>query len=569
MNLPNGTLLQGGKYKIERMLGQGGFGITYRATHMALGTQVAIKEFFLNGVNGRGADNKSVTVSLEVNRDGFTSQRNKFRKEAQRLQSLSSDHIVKVYDYFDENGTSYYVMEHIDGSSLDQWAKHNGGRLSESQVTDVFNQTLSALQVMHNRNIWHLDIKPNNIMRTSNGIIKLIDFGASKMIDSDHTMTTSSAIAHTPGFAPLEQMAGDMSSFGPWTDFYALGATLYVLLTGNRPPTANDILSNGFASFAWPSVVTSDIRRVIVAMMNPIRNKRPQNVAEVKQLVQQQGNYSDIGPMDERINPDKWESMDGEKTVIGGHQSYIADSSGILVTLHRLSFDMVHFRLSFRMVHVKGGSMIMEEGGSSGLFSFMSSVTRKEVTLTDYYIGEIPVTQELWRAIMENNPSVNQGDKKPVDSVNWNDCMAFIYNLNKITRLEFSLPTEAQWEFAARGGNNSRSFKYAGNNNADYVAWHWKNSGHQSQDVAKKLPNELGIFDMSGNIAEWCADFFDGYKSGAENNPQGPPRGSDHVIRGGSWSTDEKLCRVVARDHKLPSCKSHSIGFRLVINKLI
>ena len=306
MNLPNGTQLQGGKYRIEGVLGQGGFGITYRATHMVLGTQVAIKEFFLNGVNGRDADNKSVTVSLEVNRDGFASQRNKFRKEAQRLQSLSSDHIVKVYDYFDENGTSYYVMEHIDGSSLEQWAKHNGGRMSESQVTNVLNQTLSALQVMHNRNIWHLDIKPNNIMRTSNGIIKLIDFGASKMIDSDHTMTTSSAIASTPGFAPLEQMAGDLSSFGPWTDFYALGATLYVLLTGNRPPTANDILSSGFASFAWPSVVTSDIQRLIVDMMNPIRNKRPQNVAEVKRLVQQPSKLVDQGVTSKRGQAEKY-----------------------------------------------------------------------------------------------------------------------------------------------------------------------------------------------------------------------------------------------------------------------
>ena len=168
---------------------------------------------------------------------------------------------------------------------------------------------------------------------------------------------------------------------------------------------------------------------------------------------------------------------------------------------------------------------------------------------------------------MENNPSVSLGDKKPVDSVSWNDCQQFIYNLNKITKLKFSLPTEAQWEFAARGGNSSRNLKYAGNDKADYVAWYWKNSSHQSQDVAKKLPNELGLYDMSGNVSEWCNDFFDNYKSVFEKDPLGPHNGSEHVIRGGSWSTDEKKCRVSVRDHKLPTCRDNSIGLRLVLNK--
>ena len=556
MNLPNGTLLQGGKYRIERVLGQGGFGITYLATHTALGSRVAIKEYFDSKVNSRGCDGKAVTVSLETNREAFDAQRTKFRKEAQRMQSLVCEHIAKVWDFFDENGTSYYVMEYIDGGSLEQRLRQHG-TLSESEVRGVLDQMLDALQTIHTRRMWHLDIKPGNIMCAAGGRLKLIDFGASKLVDPGAPTTTSSAIALSPGFAPLEQMAGDLSSFGPWTDFYALGATLYVLLTGNRPPMPNDILSRGADSFVWPAGVTSDTRRLVLAMMNPVRNKRPQNVAEVKRLMLH-GVHCDVS-FDVGLKPHEWVTQVAEETVVGGYKSYIADSSGIQVTLHGLSF---------RMIRVNGGSMIMEEGGSSGFFSFMSSVTRKEVTLTDYYIGEVPVTQELWKSVMGINPSVNQGDKKPVDSVDWNDCMEFIYKINKITGLDFSLPTEAQWEFAARGGNNSRSYRFAGNNNADYVAWHWKNSGHQSHDVAKKLPNELGIFDMSGNIAEWCTDFFDVYKSGVENNPQGPPRGSDHIIRGGSWSTDEKICRVVCRDHKLPTCKSHSVGFRLVINKL-
>ena len=170
--------------------------------------------------------------------------------------------------------------------------------------------------------------------------------------------------------------------------------------------------------------------------------------------------------------------------------------------------------------------------------------------------------------VMGNNPSTIKGEKRPVDSISWDDCQTFIFNLNRITNLKFSLPTEAQWEFAARGGNSSRNLKYAGNDKADYVAWHWKNSGHQSHEVAKKLPNELGIYDMSGNVSEWCHDYFDSYQSGTEKNPEGPPNGSDHVIRGGSWLTDEKKCRVISRDHKLPTCRDNSIGLRLLLNNL-
>jgi formylglycine-generating enzyme required for sulfatase activity len=185
----------------------------------------------------------------------------------------------------------------------------------------------------------------------------------------------------------------------------------------------------------------------------------------------------------------------------------------------------------------------------------------------DYYLCETVVTQELWYAVMHQNPSRFIDDNTPVDSVSWNDCQRFIYNLNKITKLKFSLPTEAQWEFAARGGNSSRNLKYAGNDKVDYVAWYWKNSNHQSQEVAKKLPNELGLFDMSGNVSEWCCDFFDNYKTVFEKDPCGPQNGSEHVIRGGSWSTDEKKCRVNVRDHKLPTCRDNSIGLRLVLNK--
>ncbi len=286
MNLPNGTLLQGGKYRIEGVLGQGGFGITYLATHTALGSRVAIKEYFDSKVNNRGSDGKSVMVSIEANRAAFDAQRAKFCKEAQRMQALDCEHIAKVWDFFDENGTAYYVMEYIDVGSLEQQLRQRG-KFSEAEVRDVLGQMLKALKAIHSRHMWHLDIKPGNIMCGSSGRLKLIDFGASKLVDPGAPTSTSSAIALTPGFAPLEQIAGNMSAFGPWTDFYSLGATLYVLLTGNHPPMVDQIQAEGKSAFLWPaSMRDTDLRRMVEWMMSPSRHDRPQSVAEIRNKLQ-------------------------------------------------------------------------------------------------------------------------------------------------------------------------------------------------------------------------------------------------------------------------------------------
>ena len=242
--LPVGTLLQGGKYRVERYLSSGGFGNTYIIVNTKFDDQFALKEFYMRDINEREEDN-TVSVSNPGKKDQFNSQMRKFEREARRLYKIHNEHIVKVHDLFDENGTCYYVMDLIQGESLHDRLKRTGCPLQEEETWMILNQLLDALEVVHNQHIWHLDIKPGNILLDNNGKVMLIDFGASKQLEgNDGLATTTKSMTATLGYAPIEQLGQKLDHVGPWSDFYALGATLYNLLTMNTPPDANEILEN-------------------------------------------------------------------------------------------------------------------------------------------------------------------------------------------------------------------------------------------------------------------------------------------------------------------------------------
>ena len=278
--LPN-TTLQGGKYRIERVLGQGGFGNTYIATNSVFDDHVAIKEFFMQGINDRDENSGSVTIGVESNTQQFDEQKEKFKKEARRLWKLKNEHIVKVHDLFEENGTAYYVMDYIDGESLAERLKRTGKPMSEQDIKKLLPQILDALKEVHKNEMWHLDLKPGNIMLDKQGNAYLIDFGASKQIRANGSMTTSTALCYTPGYAPNEQIGQMYDRFGPWTDIYALGATIYNLLTNKKPPMGIDIEENGENAFDFPNSVSDDLRKLVVWMMQPKRKERPQSVEEI------------------------------------------------------------------------------------------------------------------------------------------------------------------------------------------------------------------------------------------------------------------------------------------------
>ena len=215
------------------------------------------------------------------------------------------------------------------------------------------------------------------------------------------------------------------------------------------------------------------------------------------------------------------------------------------------------------MVPVAGGTFTMGATSEQGTNIDSNEKPTHQVTLSSYMIGKTEVTQALWQAVMGSNPSYFRGDNLPVEQVSWDDCQKFITKLNALTGKNFRLPTEAEWEYAARGGNMSQGYKYSGSNKIDDVAWHANNSGLRSASVASKAPNELGIYDMSGNVWEWCSDWFDKYSSTAQTNPTGPDSGENRIGRGGSWGYDLTGCRVAKRDAAPPTTRSDNVGLRL------
>ncbi len=221
--------------------------------------------------------------------------------------------------------------------------------------------------------------------------------------------------------------------------------------------------------------------------------------------------------------------------------------------------------VEFKMIFVEGGTFTMGATSEQGDDASNNEKPAHQVTLSNYYIGETEVTQALWKAVMGSNPSYFKGDNLPVENVSYIDVKEFILKLNQKTGKTFRLPTEAEWEYAARGGKKSKGYKYSGSNNIDDVAWYEGNSNNKTHPVKTKRPNELGIYDMSGNVWEWCSDKYGAYSSSSQTNPTGPSSGSNRVFRGGSWHLNAWICRASARINDSLSFLNYGLGIRLAL----
>ena len=645
-HLPKDFTLQDGKYKIERKLGQGGFGITYLAFQTGLDRRVAIKEFFMKDFCERDAQTQRVVLGTTGSRETVSLYQKKFLKEAQHIARLSHPHIVDIIDVFSENDTSYYVMKYVPNGSLAEKVKAHGA-LDEATATRYILQVAEALDFVHRQKMNHLDVKPANIMLDDKDNAVLIDFGLSKQYDAEtgrETSTTPPGIAE--GFAPMEQYKkGGVGAFTPETDIYSLGATFFFLLTGTPPPSAPEVNENGVPlDILRTKGVSKKAVDIIAQAMEGRRKDRMKSVrifmeelkgagkdqpvpnpeplaagsgtsGKAKEPVSGETRLKDDEkkPNDNENNGEaggnkpirnwmRWlpgivgvlvvigivvgiissrgcssESADVDTVTIDSVVEVTIDSVAESVDADSAAIDVDDYvddwnkvievgDVQFVMVRVNGGTFTM--GATSEMTDpFDEEKPTHQVTLSSYYIGETEVTQALWKAVMGSNPSYFKGDDLPVEQVSWHDCQTFISKLNGLTGQHFRLPTEAEWEFAARGGNQSRHTQYSGSSRIDDVAWYDGNSGDRTHPVKTKQPNELGIYDMSGNVWEWCQDWYGSYKSYAQTNPTGASSGSGRVLRGGSWCSNPGDCRSSYRCDCAPGSEGDGLGLRLVLSE--
>ncbi len=644
--LPVGTLLFHGTYRVVRHLASGGFGNTYEAVDTQLGGSVAIKEFFPKQLCGRSSEGGTVTLLSTDCGELFTQLHTKFKKEATRIRRLNHPHIVRVLAYFEEQGTAFYAMDFLRGESLSARMKRTGRPLTETEVRRYLPQVLSALKEMHAKELWHLDLKPGNIMINERDEAVLIDFGASKQLRTEEgvSVSTSLSCAYTPGYAPLELVDQNLEKFGPWTDLYSLGATLYNLLTGARPLSPSHLIQGEQLTF--PPSVSAAMQQLITWLMQPVMTKRPQSVGEVEAwfsgtsgaVADTPLNNEEHCPQPETVRPesvstvcvdlpdqvtvakDRGTTLPGGTPVVekeeakagksvpaapkktpnkwkwlltiavaiavitgvavnrctgggGGSaentvgDSLVADSAVATIVVPDNCPEVIK-KLAENMVYVEAGTFTMGATSEQGGDVWGCEKPAHQVTLSSFYIGKYEVTQAEWEAVMGTNPSSFKGDNFPVERVSWDDCQEFIRKLNEMTGKNFRLPTEAEWEYAARGGNKSGGYKYAGGNDVDNVAWFEDNCGNKTHPVGTKRGNELGLYDMSGNVWEWCQDWFDYYSSAFQTNPQGPGSGSDRVFRGGSWGVDAQYCRLSYRINRDPDERGNYLGLRLALPSL-
>ncbi len=587
--------------------------------------KVAIKEFFYKEYCDRDADTRHVTVPTSGNRDVVDRFKQKFVKEARTIFKLPHPNIVRILDVFEENGTAYYVMEYIEGESLSEMVADRG-YIPEAEALAYICDVAQALTYIHSKKVNHLDVKPGNmIRRRSDGKVLLIDFGVAKQYDAASLKgTTTTPVCISAGYSPAEQYRKNgVQSFSPQSDVYALAATLYKLLTGVTPPEAMDVQDEGLPVDELMAKQVSQHVRLAIALAMKGKSERTQSVElfirhlsessneETVNLHDQEPKKPQPKPKKPQPQPKKPQPQPAPKinqfvkaiksktlyiwgiggavaiALLIGIIKFCARSSGgeasvetsdttaMVDTVHNVVNQTFTVNgVSFDMVEVVGSTFTMGATAEQGSDAFIWEKPTHQVTLSSYMIGKTEVTQELWEAVMGKSVSQialelgcttsGEGANYPMYYVSWEDCQEFITKLNALTGKTFRLPTEAEWEFAARGGINSQGYKYSGSNTIYDVAWFFYNTG-TTRTVATKTPNELGIYDMSGNVFEWCNDWYGSYTSASQTNPIGPDSGSDRVYRGGSWCNGAGYCHVSIRNRNYPTHSNIDLGLRLAL----
>jgi formylglycine-generating enzyme required for sulfatase activity len=565
-----------GEYRIIRPLGCGGMGEVYEVEHVTLERRYALKLLPAKFAEQFGAFDR-------------------FRREALVMANLIHPHIVKVDDFGVSEGHHWLRMERANGlrfddrevTSLQELAEAGGGRVEQKSLASILTHVLLAIRYAHGRGAVHCNLKPSNILIFADArgsTFKITDFGLVRLVGedwvrsqtqrsvarsmsmndccsqtiggsaSDAEGTSTRSLLSTYEYMSPEQKQGKEAT--AQSDLYSVGLIAFKLLTGQnpglKPPSRLDrsldtawdeVLERALAVTAanrWP-----DAGAMLTALGECLAREDTRN-AETKTSVAEHGTA--------RVPPLAAPSLfirHPEQEVVDTETVYLGDG------------------VNLDLVWCPAGSFQMGSNDGEG-----DEKPVRTVRITrGFWMGRTAVTQAQWRQRMKDNPSRFKGDDLPVEQVDWPQCVEFCRTLTERERTagrlpaeyEYRLPSEAEWEYAARGGSKGRGFTYSGRNDLGSVGWYSDNSGGKTQPVGKKAANELGLYDMSGNVWEWCQDWYqDNYNGLGSADPSGPASGSNRVLRGGGWYSVASACRSTRRLRYGPSASIDDLGFRVV-----
>ena len=458
-------------------------------------------------------------------------------------------------------------MEYLPGGSLNDYVNKRDG-LPEREAIKCIRQIGSALLYLHTNKMLHLDVKPANIMRSdTTGALKLIDFGlAKRYVDNGDPESSASLGSGTTGYAPLEQAdASNEMEFSPSIDVYALGATYYKLLTAHVPDSAVDVLNSGLSTMPLVKKnVSQKSIDAIKAAMEPLKAKRLPNVQEFLDMLPRVDDDTIFYEKKERKLKKRWLVAVLLTVLILLPSAYFL----FFVKRKNTPLQVAAFEkaLNMEMVRVEGGTFMMGCDSVTDPMADSDERPLRKVALSTFYIGRYEVTLRQWDAVMRHSADGSSKNADfPVHNITWDDVERFIDRLNEETGREYRLPTEAEWEYAARGGRHAEKYAYSGGKQPEPVAWFAENSNRTVHRVGGLQPNALGLYDMSGNVWELCSDYYGPYDTLDVKDPQGPEQGVYHVMRGGSCNSSPQSCRVTFRQDNSLMSGDAVVGFRLVL----
>lgn len=558
------------RYVLEKLIGVGGFADVWKATDNRTKAVVALK------------------IYTNLDEDGI----NDLSDEYTRMQSLNHTNILKA-EHFDSWGNiPYLVMKFCDGGSLDKKI----GKMTTEELTDAVAQISSGLEYLHNSGIVHQDIKPANILidkSSGKTIYVLSDFGISSKTKTrlSHSVNLKNqGTSMTEAYAPPEKFSSKKADRKPDRkgDIFSFGISIYELATGSMPfddlSTGRQLLYEG-AEVDFSEIQDEKLRRITELCMQPDKDDRPTAVDLNKMLA------SSAIPDEpsHKINPNKktkrvkqessrpkWPLIVLIAGAIGAICYFIFTSNfipsggggeqdiakGYVQQVDTFTINGIHLE----MVKIPGGTFKLGCDDLNDAMADASEKPAKNRQVGDFYMGKHEVTQKLWSVIMNNNPSTVINDNYPVNNVSWEDCQLFIEKLNRITGRNFRLPTEAEWEYAAKstlnkdGTISNTTSKFAGGDMPDSYAWYSENSSNTLHPVGTKKPNAFGLYDMCGNVIEWCQDIYTNYNTGDPEIDK-----SQRVLRGGYFGGDKASVRTTSRGSCPYSQAMPPFGFRLCL----